>query len=85
MNDYRIRKSPSGRKFRIQQLKQTLGSRFLRGLFYTYPRQYCWKYVTRVNGEIVECHTREHALQLINELQIQDMDSKEENWSIIQV
>lgn len=85
MSNYRIRKSPSGKHYRIQQLKQTFKSLFIRVFFPAYPRQYDWRYVTRVNGDIVEFCAEEPARQLIIEMRNSDMDSDDEKWSIIDV
>lgn len=85
MSNYRIRKSPSGKHYRVQHLKQTLRSLFIRVFLPSYPRQYQWKYVIRMDGSIAEYCTKELAMLLISELKEIDMDSNDEDWSIIQV
>ncbi len=85
MSNYRIRKSPSGKHFRVQRMRQTLKSLFIRVFLPEYPRRYQWDYITRNDGTVAEYCTEELAMMLVNELKEVDMDSNGEDWSIVQV
>jgi hypothetical protein len=84
MTRYRIRKSPSGKWYRIQYQKQTLRSLFLRVFLPDYPRQWRWVWARSSEGGVIQRSSEELIRECVKELRQLDMDSIEEDWSILE-